>query len=129
MDGSCFKASTLPQSFQQSPFSSKDVVSCYKLLDVRSFVLEVRSWSGNDVPVNLYQTNVIPCSDKKGQGPKTKLSPSEVQGPAKRKQTSVGGSLRARSPDPAQLSSLREQSAQDSTDPQALLAAQIGEGW
>ena len=105
------------------------MVSCWRLLSVRAFVLEVRSWSGNDVPVNLYQTNVIPCSDKKGQGPKTKLSPSEVQGPAKRKQISAGGSLRARSPDTAQLSSQREQSTQDSPDPQALQAAQTGEGW
>ena len=31
---------------------------------VRSFVLEVGSWSGNDVPVKLYQINVILCSDK-----------------------------------------------------------------
>ena len=27
------------------------MVSCCKLLGVRSFVLEVRSWSGHDVPV------------------------------------------------------------------------------
>jgi hypothetical protein len=39
-------------------------VSCYKLFGVRSFVLEVRSWSGNDVPVNLYQINVILCLNK-----------------------------------------------------------------
>ena len=41
-------------------------VSC-RLLGVRPFVLKVRSWSGNDVPVNLYQMNVILSPDKKGQ--------------------------------------------------------------
>ena len=35
--------------------------------------------SGNNVPLNLYQTNVILCSVKKGQGPKAQLFPSEVQ--------------------------------------------------
>ena len=34
------------------------MVSC-KLQSVRAFVLEVRSWSGNDVPVNLPKTGVI----------------------------------------------------------------------
>ena len=43
---------------------------------VKSSVLEVRSWSGKDVPVNLCQTNVFLCSDKKGPGAKTQLSPS-----------------------------------------------------
>ena len=42
-------------------------VSCCRLLGARAFVLKVRSWSGNDVPVNLYQMNVILCADKKGQ--------------------------------------------------------------
>ena len=55
------------------------MVSCCRLLGVRFFVLEVRSWSGNDVLVILYQMNVILCSDKKGQGPKAQLFPSEVQ--------------------------------------------------
>ena len=64
------------------------MVSC-KFLGVRSFVLKVRSRSGNDGPVNLHPTNVILCSDKKGQGPKAQLSPSEVQVLAKRR-----GSLR-----------------------------------
>ena len=31
---------------------------------VRTFVLEVRSWSGNDFPVNLYKTSAILCSDQ-----------------------------------------------------------------
>ena len=54
------------------------MVSCCKLFDVRSFVLEVRSWSDNDISVNLYQTNAVLCPDKKGQGPKAQLSPSKV---------------------------------------------------
>ena len=42
-------------------------VSCCRLLGVRAFVLKVRSRSGNDVPVNLYQMNVILCANKKRQ--------------------------------------------------------------
>ena len=61
------------------------MVSGCKLLGVRSFVPEVRSQSGNDVPVNLHQTNVILCSDKKGQGPKAQLLPSKVLVLAKRR--------------------------------------------
>ena len=38
---------------------------------VRSFVLKVRSWSGNDVLVNLYQLNVVLCLDKKGKSQAT----------------------------------------------------------
>ena len=52
------------------------MVSCCKILSVKALVLEVRSWSGKDVPVNLCQTNVFLCSDKKGPGAKTQLSPS-----------------------------------------------------
>ena len=46
------------------------MVSYYKLHVVKSFVLEVKSWSDNNVPINLYQTNVILCPDKEEQGPK-----------------------------------------------------------
>ena len=48
-------------------------------LAVRSCVLEVKSWSDNNVSVNPYLTNVILCSDKKGQGLQAQLSPPEVQ--------------------------------------------------
>ena len=75
------------------------MVSCPKLPGVRSFVLDVGSWSGNRVPINLYQRNVILCHDKKGQGPKVQLSPSKVPVLAKRRQSSVDSSFRARSPD------------------------------
>ena len=35
------------------------VVSSYRLLGVTSFVLKVMSWSGNNVPIYLYQINVF----------------------------------------------------------------------
>ena len=50
--------------------------------------------------------------------------PASAQARLKR-QISVGGSLRARSPDPARLSSLREPGAQDPAGPQAPQAAQM----
>ena len=53
------------------------------------------------------------------------LSPLEIQVLVKRRQISAGGSLRARSPDPAQLSSMREPSALDPPGPQAPQAAQM----
>ena len=88
------------------------VISCHRLLGVSSFVLEVRSWSGNDVPVNLYQMNVILCPDQKGQSPKAQPSPSKVQVKAKRREKSVSSSFRARFPHPAQLSPLKEPGTQ-----------------
>ena len=84
------------------------MVSCYRLLGVRSFVLKVRSWSDNDVPENLYQMNIILCLDQKGQSPKAQLLPSKIPVLAKRRQISVGSSFGARFPYPAQLSSQRE---------------------
>ena len=84
------------------------MVSCYKLLGVRSFILEVRSWSGNAAPVNLYQRNGILCFDQKGQSPKAQLSPSKAPVLAKRRQISIGSSFTASFPYPAQLSPLRE---------------------
>ena len=103
------------------------MVSCCEHPGVRSFVFEVGSWSGNDVPVNLYQRNVILCHGKKGQGPKVQLSPSKVPVLAKRRQSSVGSSFRARSPDSVHLSSLREPGAQDPTGTQAPQAAHVVE--
>lgn len=84
------------------------MVSCCKLLDVRSFVFAVWPWSGNYVPVNLHQMNVILCLDKKGQGPIL----------AKRWHSSAGSSFRARSPHPAQLSP-RGSQAPNPTGPQS----------
>ena len=84
------------------------MVSCCRLLGVRPFFLEVWSRSKDDVPVNLYQRNIILCPDQKGQSPKAQLSYSEVPVLVKRRQILVGSSFRARFPHPAQLSSLRE---------------------
>ena len=69
-----------------------------------------------------YQRNVIICFNKKEeQGLKAQTFPSKVPVLAKRRQSSVGGFLRARSPDPAQLSWLREPGA----NPQAPQVAQM----
>ena len=68
------KSRKLSESFQRSPFLGK---FC-KLLGITSSVLEFRSWTGKDVPVNLYQRNVFLCSDKKGQDPRAQFSPSKV---------------------------------------------------
>ena len=56
--------------------------------------------------------NVILYPDKKGQGPKAQLLLSKVPVLVKKMQISVGSFLRARFPDPAQLSSLREPGGQ-----------------
>ena len=64
--------------------------SCCKLLGVRSCVLGISSWSDHNIPINLHHTNVILCSDKRGQGPKAQLSPSKVQAWLRRGR---GGSL------------------------------------
>ena len=84
------------------------MVSCYRLLGVRSFVLEVQSWSGNNVCVNLYQMNIILCPDQTGQSPKAQRLLSKVPVLANRRQISVGSSFRARFPYLAQLSSLKK---------------------
>ena len=91
------------------------MVSCCRVLSVRSFVPEVRSWSDNDNPVNLYQLNVILCLEKKGRSHKTKLSPSKVPIQAKRWQISIDSSFGVRFPQPAQLSSLRQPGTQPSS--------------
>ena len=98
------------------------MVSCCRLLGVRAFVLEARLWLENNVPVNIYQTNVILHSDKKWRGSKAQLFPYEVQVLAEK--LSVDGFFRAGSPDPAQLSSLREPGARDLL-PSAPQAAQM----
>ena len=74
--------------------------------------------------LNLYQTNVIPWSERK-DNVKSQPSPSRVLVLAKRRQISVGSPLREKSPDTAPLSSLRGPGAQDPTDPQAPQAAQM----
>ena len=123
--GSCLKNPQIPESCQQSPFLRK----VRKGLVVANFLVlgpllkGLGSWSGKDVPINLYQTNAILPADKKGWGPKIQLSPSEVLVLARRRQISAGSSLRAKSPKSSQLSSLREPGTQDPAGPQTPQAA------
>ena len=72
--------------------------------------------------------NVVLWLDKRGQGPKVRLSPSKVLVMAKKRQSSVGSSLRAWSPDPTQLSSLKKSGAQSagSQAPQATQSGRLG---
>ena len=86
-----------------------DMVSCCRLLGVRSLVLQVRSWSGSDDLVNLYQMNVILCLGKKGKVPSQSFHPSRSQSWLR------GGRSQLASPSgpdshilSSQLSSLRE---------------------
>lgn len=88
------------------------MVSCGRLSGVGSFVLEVRSRSGNDVPVNLYQMKVILCSDKKRHS-----QPSEVRVLAKR-QTSVSTPL-GQVPRPCPAFIAEEPGTHNPTDPLA----------
>ena len=130
------------------------MVSFCKLLGVRSFILEVGSWSVMMLLQTSTKTNVILCPDKKGQGPEAQLLPSEVQALAKRRGSlhglvtlpgsicpapSLGPPTSAQAwlrkqisagsrDDPAQPSSLREPGAQDPAGPQAPQAAQNGGG-
>ena len=58
--------------------SERVVVSCYRIFAVTTFVLKVRSWSGNNVPIYLYQMNVVfyhYCPVMRGQSLKAELSP------------------------------------------------------
>ena len=93
------------------------MVSCCILFDVRSFVLEVGSWSSNDAAVTL--PNECYCLFWQGRARSQDTAlPYKVLIWTKGRQ--VGSCLR--SPDPAQLSSLREPGTQDSI-PQVLQAS------
>ena len=88
------------------------VVSCYRFLGVTSFVLKVRSCSGNNVPIYLYQINVvfffiILALSREGRVSRQNFT---LKCPIldKQKQISFGSSLGARFPHSAQLSSLME---------------------
>ena len=57
-----WKTPNSPKAFSKPLFyknGGRGMVSCCKILIVKAFVLEVRSWSGKDVPVNLYQFSPI----------------------------------------------------------------------
>ena len=61
--------------------SERVVVSCYRIFAVTTFVLKVRSWSGNNVPIYLYKMNVVFYHSfpvKRGQSLKAELSPWNV---------------------------------------------------
>ena len=91
------------ESFQQAPLKAEAkrcVVSCCNLLGVRSFALEVGSWSGNDVPQISACYSVL---KRKGKGPRPNLPPPRSQSWLR-----GGSSFRGRFPHPAQLLSLRE---------------------
>ena len=90
-----------------------------KRLGVRCFVLEGRSWSCN-------QTNVIPCSDKKGPGSQAQaqLPPSEVQWWLRGSRAPLAAP-QGRVPRPCTASSLRELGAQDPAGPQAPQAPRL----
>ena len=79
--------------------------------------------SGNNVPLNLYQTNVILCAVKKVQGPKAQPFPSEVQvlteGPPLVTPSGTGPQTLP------SCSSLREPGVQDPTCLQAPQATQM----
>ena len=52
----------------KAKWGERSMVSC-KLPGVRSFVLEVRSWSGNDVSVNFHQRMLLSVLTRKGKVP------------------------------------------------------------
>ena len=90
-------------------------VSCYRILAVKSFVLKVWSWSGNNVHIYLFQMNVffvffffiILALSREGRVSRQNFT---LKCPIldKQKQISFGSSLGARFPHSAQLSSLME---------------------
>ena len=121
--GSCLRNLKTPQK----PFPRKGeggaglVVANFPV----SSTLFLRSGHGQEVPVNLHPKNVIPCSDKKGQGPKAQLSTSDIQVLPKRRQISAASSqgqvLR-----PCSAVSVKDPGAQDPTGPQAAQVAGAG---
>ena len=113
------KSPKLSESFQRSPFLGK---FC-KLLGITSSVLEFRSWTGKDVPVNLYQRNVFSVLTRKGKIPGHSFHPPRSQSWLRRR-ISVGSSLGARFPDPVPLSPLREPGTQEPMGPQLPQATQ-----
>ena len=107
------KTPNSPKALSKALFSEsggRGGVNCCKRLGVRAFGLEVRSWPGRCVAVNLHQTRVSLCSDKKGPV-------SGVDDEA-----DLSWQLpQARSPDPIQC---HRWGSQDPADPQAPQASQ-----
>ena len=103
--GSCLRNNKLPKGSQRSPFLGKvreGVVNCCKCLLVRSCFL--RSGHGQVIRCCQYPSNTCYSLfwQEKARSPGTTVT---LQGPilAERRQISAGGSLRAGSPDLAQL--------------------------
>ena len=70
------------------------VESCYRILGVTFFVLKVRSSSHNNVPIYLYQMNLIFCHScpvKTGQSLKAQRSPWNVPSWISRNKSHLAG--------------------------------------
>ena len=89
----------LPKSSQQCPFLGMVREGCGELLQTswfQSLCSSVRSWSGNHVPINLYQLSVFLHMIRKfPRLNQTLRGPSS----AERRQSSVGSSFRVGSPE------------------------------
>ena len=99
MGGSHLKKSQTPWKLSAKPLCREGkggawwaVTNCLVLYPV---FLRPGQWSGNNVSVNLHQTNVTRHSDKKGKVPRHNFHPLRSRSWLKR-QISDGGSLRAR---------------------------------
>ena len=72
------KSPKLPKSSQQSPFLGRRREGhscCCQQLGVRSFVLEVRPWSGKDVTINLHKQMLFSVLTRKGNIPRHNFHP------------------------------------------------------
>ena len=90
-------------------------------LKVQLSPFEVQAWLREGGPCRGWVGVTLPQSIR----PAPSLGPPISAQTWLKRQISVGGSLRARSPDPAQLSLLREPGTQDPTGPQAPQATQM----
>ena len=101
----CLKKPKLPKNFHQSPFLGKvrEGHDCYKPLAIRSFILEVRSWSGNQL--------LVPVWTRKSQVPSTAAA---LPGPSPDwEEEELSWQLpQGKVPRPCQLSPLRETGSQ-----------------
>ena len=90
------------------------VVSCCRLLGVRSFVSMCSHGQVSESAANLYQIHFILCSDTNVQSSQGQRSASKVPILAERREISAGSCFRARPPHPAPASSLSELGIQPS---------------
>ena len=98
------KASNSPKAFSKALFLGKVREGSGELLQILvSEPLFLRSWSDNNIPVNLQQTNVILCSDKRRKDPSGTVFTLWAPGPGWEEVSLNWLSLKARSPGLAQL--------------------------